>query len=352
MKTALKLLAVVWTGATLFACADVGTHNDTAGAAMRVAGSASDAYLIGRQQHLAGRYAEAIASYEAALRADPGHVNADNGLATIYAEQGDLVRAIALWQQLLARLGDESGPGTAFLYSNLGYAYLLHGEYDNAIAALERACVLDPINHRAWRHLGAALDKLGEHERALQMVQQANTLEGHDIKADYALAQRSGVAAIDSAIDDGLGTTEIKQSPNGIFELRRVPAAGARPEALAEPVAAPAAAGHTLEISNGNGVTGMARTLALQMEDPSLRVVRLSNQKGFGVKQTRVEYQAQFREAATRLAERVGSSATVEVSNYKTADMRLVIGRDLVVDKAASKALAAKNAKPKRTRPG
>lgn len=351
MKTALKLLAVACSGGLLFACADVGTYNDTAGVATRVAGSASDAYLVGRQQHLAGRYAEAIASYEAALRAEPGHVNASNGLATVYAEQGELTRAIALWQQLLARLGDESGPGTAFLYSNLGYAYLLHGEYDNAVGALERACVLDPINHRAWRHLGAALDKLGEHERAQQMMRQAATLEGHDIKADYALAQRSGVPAIASAIDDGLATTEIKQAPNGIFELRRIPAAGAPPQA-AVPATAPAAVGNTLEISNGNGVTGMAKSLALQMEDPSLRVVRLSNQKGFAVKQTRVEYQPMYRAAAARLAERVGSAATVEASNYKGADMRLVIGRDLVEGKGAAKTLAAKNAKPRRTRPG
>ncbi|MDB5951099.1 MAG: hypothetical protein JWR65_2954, partial [Massilia sp.] len=92
-----------------------------------------------------------------------------------------------------------------------------------------------------------------------------------------------------------------------------------------------------LEIRNGNGVTGMARSLARKMGDPSLRVVRLSNAKGFNVEQTRIEYLGGFREAAARLAERFGNASVTEVASCNNADMRLVIGRDLVRSKAEAR---------------
>jgi hypothetical protein len=95
-----------------------------------------------------------------------------------------------------------------------------------------------------------------------------------------------------------------------------------------------------LEIRNGNGVTGMAKSLSRQMGDPNLKVVRLTNEKGFNVPQTRVEYQPGFRPAAQRLAQRFDNAAVVEVSNCKKTDMRLVIGRDIARPKFALRPLA------------
>jgi hypothetical protein len=84
-----------------------------------------------------------------------------------------------------------------------------------------------------------------------------------------------------------------------------------------------------LEIRNGNGVTGMAKSLSQRMGDPLLKVTRLTNEKGFNVRQTRVEYQSGFRPAAERLAARFENAAVVEVSNCQRTNMRLVIGRDI-----------------------
>jgi hypothetical protein len=94
-----------------------------------------------------------------------------------------------------------------------------------------------------------------------------------------------------------------------------------------------------LEIRNGNGVTGMARALARDMDDPGLRVVRLSNQKGFNVERTRVEYQSAFREVAAKLAERFAGATLQEVESCNTADVRLVIGRDLARSKVEARRL-------------
>jgi hypothetical protein len=209
------------------------------------------------------------------------------------------------------------------------------------------------------------------------MFAQASALEKHDFKADYSLAQRSGVAAIDSAVAseaaaDSYPATELRQTESGIFELRRVaraatttvtdtatvttmpvadpgdsdpsPAPEALPAALAagrEPALPPPApaGGTSLEIRNGNGVTGMARRLARTLSDASLRVTRLSNQKGFKVEHTRIEYQPGCREAAERLAMRFGDAALVEVDAGESAAVRLVLGRDLMRSKLEARRL-------------
>jgi hypothetical protein len=84
-----------------------------------------------------------------------------------------------------------------------------------------------------------------------------------------------------------------------------------------------------LEISNGHGRQGLARTLSRQIREPNLKVVRLTNEKGFAVRQTRIEYQSDFRGVAERLAEQFGTSTPVEVKVAGRANVRLVIGHDL-----------------------
>jgi Tfp pilus assembly protein PilF len=351
MRTTLKYISTACASALLLACADLGKRPEPPAAGIRALQSANDAYLSGREHHLAGRMAAAEAAYWDALRADPTHVNARNGLATVHAERGDFVRAIPIWRALTENASMRSGPGAAFLFSNLGYAYFLSGDYRNAQTALEKACLLNPLNHRSWQHLGEALQKQGQDERAQQMFRQAVALREHDLRADYAA---TGAAPVVAAIEAAVKTTsrpelewaatELRVAADGMLELRRIPAAttdaGAQAQAPAPvPVPAPAlmpvpvagdAAIALLEIRNGNGVTGMARALSRQMGDSGLKVTRLTNEKGFNVRRTRVEYGPAFRAAAERLAERVGSVQVVEVQNCKATDMRLVVGRDLV----------------------
>ena len=332
MKTKLKRLTTVCAGALLFAaCADIG-HRPPSSEQRPAspAASANEAYVLGRSLHMARRFEAATASYMAALKADPRHVNARNGLATLYAERGEFARAIPIWQQLTREADGKAGPETAFLFSNLGYAHFLNGDYDNALSALEKACVLDPLNYRAWNHLGNALDKLGQPERAQLMYKQAAALREHDFKADYALAQHPVAPAIEKAVKasprpgDEWAKTEVRQLANGMFELHRIQAA-----TLSRADDTPVEKA-LLEIRNGNGVTGMAKALSAKMDSDTLRVVRLSNQRPFDVRQTRVEYQPAFREAAERLADRFGNAVAVEAGSVKPANMRLVIGRDIV----------------------
>lgn len=347
-------LSVLCGGALLLACSTPPAGGDTRAAAP----SADDSYQRGRSLHLERRHDEAIAAYQQALLLDAGHVNAGNGLAIAYAERREFARAIPIWRALTQGATMSSGPATAFLFGNLGHAYLLNGELEEAVVALEKACLLDPLNERAWQHLGQALQGLGQEERAQQMLRQASALREHDLRADYALVKGERPAAIVQALAREQGAVadasrewalvEVARKGNGMFELRRVAAPGARKAMAAAPLPpmpVPAPEGDpvlvaALEISNGNGRQGMARMLSRQLRDPGLKVVRLSNQKGFAVRQTRIEYRAAFRAVAERLAQRYEAGVPVPVDAGRV-DVRLVLGRDLTMQRLAGRSTAA-----------
>jgi tetratricopeptide (TPR) repeat protein len=251
-------------------------------------------------------------------------------------------------QDLNAALQADAGPDAAQRFVNLGNASLRSGDYDAARVALERACLLDPLVAHSWELLGEALAALGQEARARQMLRQAASLRQYDLRADFAATGgQTGVAALGQAMaawqptpQPGWAQAQIHVGADGMMELRRIPASApvvqsALPSALQpasqsalQPLSLPPAMAR-LEISNGNGVTGMARALARQIDAPSLRVTRLSNQPGFAVRHTRIEYDAAHVDAARRLAQRVGSVHLQEVDHPAPANLRLVLGRDL-----------------------
>lgn len=344
-------LSVLCGGAFLLACSTPPAGDAAAPAA---APSADDSYRRGRALHLAQRYDEAIEAYRQALRLDAGHVNAGNGLAIAYAERRDVARAIPIWRELTRGATMSSGPAVAFLFGNLGHAYLLNGESAEAVAALEKACLLDPLNARAWQRLGEALQGIGQEERAQQMLRQASALREHDLRADYAAVPGERPAAIAQALarretarapEQEWDFVEVVGTGQGMVELRRVAATGARKPAPATPtlpLPAPVQGGDpmlvaALEISNGNGRQGMARMLSRQLRDPGLKVVRLSNEKGFAVRQTRIEYRPAFRGVAERLAQRYAAGQAVPMDAGRV-DVRLVLGHDLTVQRLAERA--------------
>jgi len=337
MRSRIRLtLPVLCSGLLLLACSSPSPQPPVDTSAFPVA---DDSYLRGRNLYLARRYDDAIAAYQAALRIDGTHVNARNGLAIAYAEQRDFAHAIPIWRELTRDVTMASGPASAFLFSNLGYAYLLSGDADAAQVALEKACLLDPLNHRAWQYLGETLLKLGQEERGRQMLRQAEALREHDFRADYATANGgTRLPAIEQAVkterradDDAWASVEVIRGNDGILELRRMPAKAVVLHSAPVDVAVA-----RLEISNGDGRQGLARLVSRQLRDAGLKVVRLTNEKKFDVSQTRVEYQPAFRATAERLARHVGSGEPVEVGMAGHADVRLVIGHDLPLQRVAA----------------
>jgi len=303
------------------------------------------------------------------LQVDPAHADARNGIAVLLAEQGDYAPAIALWRALVTEAEGAALPAAerAFLLGNLGYALYLQGERDEALAMLEQACVLDPYQPLAWEHLASVLEATSDTARALQMMKQARMLRTHDIRQDYALAGTAlpAVAAPaprESPWPAGLARTEV-QRVGAVVEVRRV-AARALPPALPTKTpavaAAPAPAGNVqstfrLEISNGNGVRGMAAAWARRLRQPAFaqwQSVRLTNVRPFAVAVSRIEYRDSgaagdtARVLATSLATRLGMRAMpADGPAAGLVDLRIVLGWDQRADVAQARKRSAQGSR-------
>lgn len=298
-------------------------------------------YAAGRRHFDAGDLPAAQAAYEQALLRAPQHVDARNGLAVLYAQRGEHDAAIAQWKALTLAAGVPR-PQQAYLFSNLGHAYYLRGHDALALSALEKACLLDPLNALAWQHLAQVLERLGQHERAAVMRRQASSLQEHDVQRDMALlrgTQEPAARPVAAAVpqEPAMARIEITHS-DGMAHLQRVPAASVMPgmsampsTVLVRPIPAPPASVSRprLEIVNGNGVPGLAAALARSLAGAPVQVVRLANDANFQVAHTRIEYRPAQQQAARHLARQLGMQVQTLAADCPGSELRLVIGHDL-----------------------
>ncbi|MGK5077328.1 tetratricopeptide repeat protein [Janthinobacterium sp. HLX7-2] len=331
MRLTISRLAAACACLGLGACA-----SHTARAPLPPLPGADVAYAAGRRYFDAGELPAAQAAYAQALRGAPQHVAARNGLAVLHAQRGEHDAAIAQWQALTQGAGTPR-PQQAYLFSNLGHAYYLSGRDALALPALEQACLLDPLNALAWQHLALVLERLGQHERAAVMRRQAISLQEHDLRRAMALRgkEEPAVPAVAAAVqqEPAMARIEITHT-DGVARLQRVPAASGMPvAALARPATATAPAASVprprLEIVNGNGVSGMAATLARSLAGGPVQVVRLANEATFRVAHTRIEYRPAQEQAARRLARQLGTQVQMMAADCPTSELRLILGHDL-----------------------
>ena len=236
---------------------------------------------------------------------------ARNGQAVLHAQRGEVRQAIAIWEALLAG-GAPREPRHAYLFRNLGHAYRLAGRDGDAVTVLEKACLLDPRNALAWQQLAQVLARLGQHERAARMQDQAHNLQVREVPRVRAEAM-----LVPAPVAPVMDRIDITQSA-GMAVLQRV--------AAPSPPDAPRL---RLEILNGNGKPGMAAALARSLAGSDLQVVRTANASSFRVARTRVEYRPAQRQAARQLARQLGGNIEFAAADCPASELRLILGRDI-----------------------
>jgi tetratricopeptide (TPR) repeat protein len=210
----------------------------------------------------------------------PGAVPQARQLPAALAGEGRYAEAIALLEE-----GARRRPGPALL-GDLGYAYYLGGRVSEARAVLERACLMAPSNPVPWERLAALLETIGETGRALEAMRHARMLREAAAPGQQAPAAPDGKPGAD-LWPAGMARVEVRQVSVGLVEVERVERnvrveRGERGE--------PAAPAPTrLEVSNGNGIRGMAAAVARRLRAEGMQVVRLTNTIPFDVAVTRLE---------------------------------------------------------------
>ncbi len=292
-------------------------------------------YLRGKLLHLQGRYDEAQQAYLSALTMDKNHAAARNGLAALLGARGDLDRSIALLNSVA-----QSDTRLPQVYINLGHAWTKKGQLVQARAALERALELDPDNPAAKEKMAVLL-----------------SLE----KPVLAGATQTTVAADTNAAV--ISVNPVERLSDGLYVLRySVPAPESVPQTVQQPadavlkskasnvaepivgVTAPNSRSDfsndsesprvvptlAIEVANGNGVQGLARSLRGLLNGQSWRVVRTMNHEQFGVRFTRIEYASNSAQDAKNLADTLGINARFRLNNQQTGtQMRIILGHDL-----------------------
>ena len=222
-----------------------------------------------------------------ALPAQGADAETRNALGVALARRGSLAEAEVQLREAMAM-----APRASHVRSNLGRVLMLAGRNDEAIAMLQEAVRLDEADDTARGNLRAAQAR----------VQPAPSEE------PPAAAPSVATVDVPLPITQAVVPVPLGASPRdtGLLAEARV------------------------EISNGNGVPGMAARVGRWLVTrQGVRGVRLSNQKPYAQRETVVQYRVGHVEAAWRLARLLPGTVRAEPAPAsQRGDLRVVLGRD------------------------
>ena len=352
---------------------------------------ASSYYALGRYHQQREELDAAASAFEQAIALAPHERDARNALAVLYARRGQLAPAQAMLAQLNADF-----PQQAAILSNLGYIDYLRGDLDGAVATLRQALLLDAtqphlranlaLAERALRGKGAANPAPQEtaHDVAERSAAGSGSTTG--AAAVAALAVRTVPSPLPSPATTPMPTStaartkavtilpaasplELVQLAPHEFRLQQrsdvaagyalaaaMPAAAA--SNMAQPciscatpaltVVAPAPAGATLQIVNGDGARGVGLRVQRALDSYGIASGRVLEQRRHYQRRTILEYLPgqQARAVALLAALRGHATLIARASLPDGSAMRLVLGHDVLphlalIDSAARRARPA-----------
>lgn len=349
--------------------------------------NAQSYYQLGRYYHGQKRFDMAEAAYRKSLTLDGNQAAAHNALGSLYGEKGDLARSVQHFEKALA-----VAPNAGYLHNNLGFAYFLLGRFEEAYVAVRKALSLDATLERGW----ANLQRIADHRTETQIAATAKSLQPEALPtapparptpsevavstevtapptpapAGMTIVDASGtrtvglksdvtvsaVANMETPVLSPLAGQSDERPENGRFVLvstsRDVvnlaeplliakaeptvppPERTPEPASTLRPTRSPDVdfSSVAVEISNANGVGGFARKLGAQLRADHIPVRRITNHTTFLLKETAVEYQPGYQEAANALIRRLQLDVLPIPAERprERSDVRILLGRDAV----------------------
>ena len=298
-------------------------------------------YTLGRYHDAEQAWDKAIDAYRKAVIIDTQHIEAYNALGVALAHSGRYAEAEATLRQALV-----IAPTRAHVRSNLGFVLMLAGKPTEAAAELALAVKQDPGDTTASANLGQAMAQVA----AAQVAVAQAAAQGAAAQTPAALVEASGAPTIArlSLTSDVQVTGYVPvQQPMASSDqtpisapqaavATAVPVLSALPSPPITSGAAhsakpsPAQPVSRLEVSNGNGVAGMAARVGRWLAAEGLRNARLTNQRPFVQATTLVEYRSGHELNAQRVARSLPITAATAAapSPGLTSDVRVLLGRD------------------------
>lgn len=235
-----------------------------------------------------GNYGIAIDHLESELARSPASLAALNGLGSSYDQLGRYDVAQRYYFRAL-----DLAPQSSLTISNIGYSYLLQGRNLEAASLLQLALHYDAENQVAAVNLGLVREAsmMATREIFLADVSSRNDIVLHQLSEPEAPSEHEPEQEHELAIDPDL----------------------------------------RIEVSNGNGVNGMAARLREYLRHQGGSVVRLTNADNFAHARSTVYYREGHHESAEALAAMFSPYVISLQQSDRLAervDARLLIGQD------------------------
>lgn len=312
-------------------------------------------YWLGRYHQGKVNYTEAIAAYEKALAVNPAHVEAHNGLGVSYSLQGRHELALQHLRKAIELL-----PLATHLRNNLGYAHLARGQENEAAAAFEQALRLDPENRQARSNLAAVYERVGLHDKAAMLIMtrpESSAAAAATSAIASGLARRAPSARTLATVPavtvekqemqhsiHSIGARLVQVTPN-VFELRMTeadPKMAIRTGKITGKAVAPQYSANLgskdarIEVSNGNGVSGMAGQVSGFLQRSGFAKVRLTDRQPYQQAQTEIHYRPGNSVLAGQISQMMPNQAPM-VESYnlrREVQARVLLGKDVAREAA------------------
>jgi Tfp pilus assembly protein PilF len=345
-------------GAILVAAAGCATHDANPSQQFRIepvfsvshsvqsAESSQAYYTLGQYFDNLHEWGRAVEAYRQAVAADTRNIEALNALGVALAQGRHFAEAEATLRQAVAL-----APERTHIRNNLGYVLLLEGRPQDAMSQLKLAVSQDGTSAIALANLRDAMVRSGARPGTADAAVVA--LAASSEKAASAASAGAADAAANPvpAPGDDTRTAAPVDTPAPIRQPSVEPASAIAAESAQQrgDMAAAATAlppstvslatdagtsnvlqSARLEVSNGNGMNGMAAHVGLWLAARGVPTQRLTNQQPYAQRQTVIQYRSGHEDAARHLATLLPASAQTasQASPDLRSDVRVVLGRD------------------------
>jgi tetratricopeptide (TPR) repeat protein len=287
-------------------------------------------YLLGRYHQGKINYKKAIVAYKKALAADSDYVEVHNGLGVIYSVQGKHELAVQHFQKAI-----NLAPEATYLHNNLGYAYLIQGRETEAAKSLQLALKLDPGNKQARSNLATTFERVDLYDNAAILRLAAPGTTKPSVNPATSLHSTTTINVPDITIEGSLAQVETKTKliqvtpnvykyeSNKKHDLILALISSDQTSVLNNDV--------RIEVSNGNGVTGMAKKVSGFFQKNGFAKARLTNHQTFTQLHTTIYYQSGNHEQANQINQMLPKRATLLENNelQRNIQVKILLGQDI-----------------------
>lgn len=301
----------------------------------------------GKQHFAQAQYGLALEAFKDALAENPGSVRALNAIAASF----DQLQRFDVSDRYYAK-ALELHPESPEVLNNLGYSHLLRGNLDEArryLALAARADARNPVIEAnlqlAGREETAIAERAGESPATLPSEPAAAAAFPPRLEAPH---QRSRVVRIARGVKllvtqppgerrDSAEDVRTAAEPSSMETTvaakparREQSAKGLTPVAFRAPARDKVTPDWTVEVSNGTGRSRMAARMRQHLGAKGVPVTRLTNDATFSNATSRIVYRPRAEAGAALLRAMLPTQVRLEVSDDQHADIRLVLGADLL----------------------